>query len=292
MKSIKYAAVYFAVLALMIVNAILAPLKWLTREAQKEVALFCYWIGIRLGWVAMLDQTYPTLDDFRKYMVTQLDQVEVIRQSLYDTVLYPTAGMVQLLFFQVPQGQGISVSPGNAAGAKALSDTNMQLAGQLPAPQGFFIQSVELDFQPGSVNTANTFTLQTAGSSAAAPAAATGLVQLGAINDVNAFYSTGALSLNIGNKWYLQEGALMRFPPKGRFELDAAVGGNSATTANFGAAKLKAGGRPYQLQPGLAIMTSQAFNVALSWPVVVATPSGFNGAVRTILDGWLFRGVQ
>lgn len=288
--SLKTAALYLAVLCLTFLAVILRPVKWLARAMQEEVAVRLAYLGHRFS--CALEQNFPNLEDFRKYMVTQLDQVEVIRQSLYDTVLYPTAGMVQLLFFQTPQGQGLSASPGNANQVKALSDTNMQLAGQLPAPQGFYIQSLEVDFQPGSVNTANTFTLQTAASSAAAPAAATGLVQLGAINDVNAFYSTGALNLNIGNKWYLQEGALVRFPPKGRFELDAAVGGNSATTANFGAGKLKAGGRPYNISPGLAIMTSQAFNVTLVWPVVVATPSGFNGAVRTIMDGWLFRGVQ
>jgi hypothetical protein len=37
-------------------------------------------------------------------------------------------------------------------------------------------------------------------------------------------------------------------------------------------------------------MTSQNFSVNLLWPVVVATTN--NAAVRVILDGWLFRGVQ
>lgn len=244
------------------------------------------------GVMLNMQQSFPNVGQFRDYMANQLGAVEVIKQSLYDTVLYPTAGAAQMLFFQNPIGQGLSASPGNANNPKALSDTNMDLAGQLPAPQGFWVQSIEVDFQPGSVNTANTFTLQTAASSAAAPAAATGVVQIGAINDVNSIYSTGALVFTIGQKPYLREGALMRFAPKCRFELDASLGGNSATTANFGAAKLKAGGRPYILEPGIALMTSQNFSISLNWPVVVATPSGFNGAVRVILDGWLFRAVQ
>lgn len=236
--------------------------------------------------------SFPNMEQFRAHMVNQLGAVEVVRQSLYDFQLYPTAGQAQLTFFALPQGQGLSASPGNANAVKQLSDTNMQGAGQLPAPQGFWIQSIEVDFQAGSVNTANTFTPQTAASSAAAPAAGTGIVQVGAVNDVNAVIGSGALVLTIGQKPYLQEAPLFRFPTKARREIDAAFAGNSATTANFGAATMRASGRPYVLEPGLSLMTSQNFSVTLNWPVVVATPSGFNGRIGVILDGWLFRAVQ
>lgn len=239
-----------------------------------------------------IQQVFPNMDSFKQYMVTQTGSIEVIRQSLYDFQLYATAGAANFLFFQLPQGQGLSASPGNANAVKALADTNMTLAGQLPAPQGFWVQSVEYDFQPGSVNTANTFTPQTFASSAAAPAAATGIVQVGAINDVGAVLCAGGLILTIGTKPYLNEAPLFRFPPKARRELDVALAGNSATTANFGAAVFRSGGRPYVLEPGLAVMTSQNFQVAIQFPVVVATPSGFNGRHGVILDGWLFRGVQ
>ena len=70
----------------------------------------------------------------------------------------------------LPLGQGLSASPGNANAVKALADTNMQMAGALPAPQGFWIQSIEVDVQPGSSTTANTYAIQTVASSAAAPA--------------------------------------------------------------------------------------------------------------------------
>lgn len=239
-----------------------------------------------------IQQVFPNMDSFKQYMVTKLDAVEVIRQSLYDFQIYPTAGAVQFLFYQLPQGQGLSASPGNANAVKALADTNLIAAGTLPAPQGFWVQSVEVDFQPGSVNTANTFTPQTPAASAAAPAAATGIVPVALVNDMNAILGSGALVLTIGTKPYLNEAPLFRFPTKARREIDAAFAGNSATTANFGAATMRSGGRPYILEPGLAIMTSQNFQVALQWPVVVATPSGFNGRVGVILDGWLFRGVQ
>lgn len=239
-----------------------------------------------------LPQSYPTMESFRDAMVAQLGAVEVIRQGLYDYQVYPTAGVAQMTFFQLPIGQGLSSSPGNANAVKQLSDTNMQASGTLPAPQGFFIQSIEVDFQPGSVNTANTYTPQRPGSSLAAPAAATGVVQIGAANDVDAIYNAGSLVLTIGQKPYLQEAPIGLFPPKCRTEVNAAMGGNSATTANFAIAKAVQGGRPYQLTPGLALMTSQNFSVDLRWPVVVATPSGFNGRIGVRLDGWLFRAVQ
>lgn len=237
---------------------------------------------------AMSPGSFPTMEDFRAHMAVDPNSIEVIRQSLYDTMLYPTAGQVALLFFQTPIGQGLSASPGNANNPKALTDTNMQSQGQLPAPQGFWISSAELDVQPGSSATANTFALQIPKNNVAAQAAT---VQAGA-HDVNAIYSTGSFVLTIGQKPYLQEAPLLRFPPKCRFEYDCAIGFDSDAAAVLVAEKMKAGGRPYVLDPGLALMTSQTFNVTLGWPVVVATPSGFNAAVRCTLDGWLFRAVQ
>ncbi|MDW8259015.1 MAG: hypothetical protein RML32_06195 [Gammaproteobacteria bacterium] len=221
-------------------------------------------------------------------MAARLGAIEVIRQTLYDTVIYPAAGIAQLRFFQNPIGQGLSAQPGAATAPKSLADTNMTLAGQLPAPQGFWVQSIEVDVQPGSSSTANTFALQHPGAFAATAAAT---VQAGD-HDVNAIYTTGALVFTIGQKPYLQEAPLLVFPPKCRFELDAAIGSNSSTTGEVLKTKLKAGGRPYLLDPGIAIMTSQNFDVTLFWPAVVATPSGFNAQIRVRLDGYLFRAVQ
>lgn len=236
--------------------------------------------------------SYPNLETFKQMLVARVGEVEVIRQSLYDTLVYPTAGVVALPFFQTPVGQGLSASPGNAGAAKARSDTNLQLGGQLPAPQAFLVQSIEVDFQPGSSAAANTFALRTPGNLVATDVAT---AQAGA-HDVNAFYSTGSLALTIGTKPYLNEAAMLRFPPKARFEYDVALAGGAGAAATLERIhineKLRAGGRPYNLDPYLGIMTSMNFNVTLEWPVIVPTPSGFNGAVRVILDGWLFRAVQ
>ena len=231
---------------------------------------------------------FPDIDQFKRYMVTKTNQLEIIRASLYDTVLYPTAGIIALPFFQNPIGAGLSASTGNANAVKALTDTNMVLAGQLPAPQGFWIETVELITLPGSSAAANTFVNQDPTGFAAANAAA---VQGGA-HDVNAILSTGALVLTIGAKPYLQEANLVRFPPWCRVEYDWDVATTSGTVGEFEKDAMRAGGQPYVIDPGIAIPTGQNFGVTLQWPVIVPTPSGFNGKIQVILGGWLFRGVQ
>lgn len=235
-----------------------------------------------------LKQDFPTIDSFKSYMVNQLGAVEVIAWSLYDTMLYPTAGQAVLSFFQTQQGQGLSAQPGNANNPKTQADTNMELSGQLPSPQGFWVDSVEVYVEPGSVNTANTFTLQIP---SASPAAAAVTAQAGS-HDVNAIYTTGALVFTIGSKPYLREAPIMRFPPRRRKEMIAALASNSATAVLNIKEYAIADGRPYYTVPGLPIMTSQNFGVQLQWPAAVATPSGFNAQVRVALQGWLFRAVQ
>lgn len=252
--------------------------------------LFAYMT--RTGGVALLQQNFPDLNSFKTYAVGQNlgKDWEVIKQSLYDTAIYPQAGVVALNFFASAINGANSAQPGNATNPKTVRDTNMTQAGILPSPQMFFCSSVEVDAQPGSVTTANTFTLLAPFGSAAAPAAATGIVQGIGVNDVNIILSTGSLKFTIMSKPYLEEAPLLRFPPKCRFELDGSISTNSATTAEAGAFKMKAGGRPYQLDPGLGIFSMQNFSVALGWDTVQATTN--NAQIRVILDGWLFRAVQ
>jgi hypothetical protein len=68
---------------------------------------------------------------------------DLIVQPLYDTVAIPMAGSTLLTFFQVPIGQGTTVF---GAGAKHLGDTNMNLAGQLPAGFAFQINGFRMMF--------------------------------------------------------------------------------------------------------------------------------------------------
>ncbi len=238
--------------------------------------------------------TIPSLTEALNYSVNRKNDVEGVRQSLYDFLLYPTAGQTQLTFFANPIGQPGSSSPGlTTASAKTLADTNMEAAGQLPAPKMFLLESIEIVFQPGSVSTAATFTPQVAHYAAAAPAATDSATKTGgAINDISAVYGAGYGNLFIGSKTYLTEAPIGRFPPKTRLEMDAAIASNNATTQTIEMATIKAGGRPYYVEPAILLPSTQNFNFTLNWPVAVATPSGFNGRIGAIFDGYLYRNSQ
>ena len=231
----------------------------------------------------------PTAADFNARRVTNPGQSEVIRQRLYDYQLYATAGVTQLTFFQNPIGAGITSAIGGTVGsAKTIWDTNMQLAGTLPSGIAFLVESIEVLFLPGSVSTTNTYT-QVGQSVFAATAAAS---VMGALNDVNTFYQSGCLRFNVLSKNYLTETPLLAFPPKAHFDLSAAVASNSATTAEVAAQLNKSSGRPYYLEPSISLQPAVNFEVVLQWPAAVATPSGFNGRVGVILDGYMLRASQ
>lgn len=231
----------------------------------------------------------PTAADFNARRVTNPSQSEIVRQRFYDYQLYATAGTTQLTFFSSPVGQGLTTALGGTAGtAKTLWDTNLELPNTLPSGKAFMIESIEVLFFPGSVSTANTYTVA---SPALFNATASAAVQ-SQLADVNSFYQSGMLELNILSKNYLRETPLLAFPPKANFNLDAALASNSATTALNGAVNMRAAGRPYYLEPTIALQPAVNFEVVLRFPAAVATPSGFNARVGVILDGYFLRASQ
>jgi hypothetical protein len=230
----------------------------------------------------------PTLSEIKSFAVNRAG-IEGIRQSLYDFNLFPQGGTTQILAFSQPQGAGLTTAPGVAAGtAKTIADTNMELSSQIPAGKAFLATSVEVSFFPGSVATASTYTM-TSPVVFASVAAAALEAQLG---DVNQFYQSGSLRFFIGSKVYLEEAPLLRFPPKSQFKLDGFMGSNSATTSSIGGMTMRVAGRPYMLEPPVLLENNQNFNVQLNFPAVLALPSGFNGRVGVILDGYLYRNSQ
>lgn len=231
----------------------------------------------------------PTAADFNARRVTNAAQSEIVRQRFYDYQLYATAGSTQMTFFSQPIGQGVTSAVGGTVGApKTLWDTNLELPSTLPSGKAFMIESIEVFFMPGSVATTNTFTLVKPLEFAAAAAATLG----GQMADVNSFYNSGMLELNILSKNYLRETPLLAFPPKTAFGLDAAISSNSATTAANIVQSMKATGRPYYISPEIALQPAVNFEVILKWPAAVATPSGFNARVGVILDGYFMRASQ
>lgn len=231
----------------------------------------------------------PTIEDFNRSRVTNGAQSEVYRQRLWDWQLYATAGTTQQVFFSQPAGQGLTTALGSTVGqAKSAFDTNLDIPNTLPSGKSMLVESIEVIYLPGSVATANTYTPANLSVFAAVAAASVA----GALNDVNTFYQSGLLELNVLSKNYLREGPLACFPPKAWLDLAAATASNSATTSQVTQSLAKASGRPYYLEPTITLQPAVNFDVTLRWPGVVATPSGFNARVGVILDGYQLRASQ
>lgn len=235
-------------------------------------------------------QQAPTPQTFNEYKVTNPNFSQCVWGPLYDHAIYPAAGAQSLPFFQTPIGAGITSALGATAGTtKTLHDTNMQLAGQLPSGLQFMAEGLEVCFWPGSVNTANTYTQNTLAFFTAAAAATVGAAQL---NDPNVFLQAGLLTLNVLNVSYITVPSMVNFPSRSVLDLSATVATNSATVGEVGAAVVRAGGNPFELNPPIALQPAVAWNVTISYPAVVALPSGFNARVGVFLQGWQFRAGQ
>lgn len=208
-----------------------------------------------------------------------LDKYETITQSLYDSASYATAGQNVLTFFQQAQGAGTGVI---SAAAKTLEDTNMQVGGQLPNQQAFLVTSVELDVQPDITFTA-----------AAQPAAFGAQAIATSVNDVWKIRATGWLNFAIGQKNYLTEGPLMKYPASNDLEIDAAAADISTTGANMQTriAYAKAVGPSYILAPNnLLLVPMQNFVGTLNWTTVETIASTARIFFR--LMGQLVRSAQ
>lgn len=230
---------------------------------------------------------FPTAADFNARRVTNPSQSEVIRQRLYDYQIYPAAGVTQLTFFQSPIGQGTTSAVGATVGtAKTFFDTNMELGGQLPSGKSFLIESVEVVFFPGATATGY---IPVSEAFVGATAAA---AQVTPISDANLFYNAGLIELNVLSKNYIRETPAIAFPPKANYDLSAAYGNGATTAISQGAQLLKAGGRPFFVEPSIALQPAVNFEVTIKYPAAVAMASGFNGRVGVILDGYLMRASQ
>lgn len=191
------------------------------------------------------------------------DAVEVIRQSLYDTATYLAAGQTELLFFQQPKGQN----------GKTIADTNMEIAGSLPAGKSFLIEGIGIHLFP----TANP----------SGVAATTNF-----LNDIYTFAKGGNLNLFISSKSYLEESPLVCFPPQTGISNNPAVSTTvAATSMNSDNASLA--GQVYMLSPTpLMLVPTTNFSVGLRWPAALPLPSTQNMKVVVKLYGVMYRWVQ
>lgn len=205
----------------------------------------------------------PSFQQLGRYSVNVVGKVEGVAQTLYDSQTYAAAGQTQLMFFQSPQSSG-----------RTLAATNMLSAGQLPSGNRFLCTGISIAYLPVDLPV----------TTGAAVAAAN------FTNDVYTFSKNGWLNFHIGNKDYLQEAPLGRFPP--RFNLRASPAVATTVAADqYVADYASVAGIPYSITPVL-LEPTQNFNVSLNWPTAVATPSTHTATVFVILSGYLYRNAQ
>lgn len=212
-------------------------------------------------------ENLPTLEELQKYNVNRPGDLEGVKASLYDFQTYPLAGTTQLTFFQLPIGQS----------GKTKDDTNIEVAGSLPAPKRFLIECVEVYFFPG--NTISRF----AAAAAALPSQS---------DDTYQFSRNGYLDLFIGSKSYLTEAPIGRLPPTTGLKVESAVASNSATVGISKYDYAVMGGQPYRLMPPILLVPTQNFNVTLNWKALIPLPSGLDARVGIVLKGILYRNSQ
>lgn len=264
-----------------------------TFSVRASVAVFTAiaqtWHSTALRFNLGNPQQYPTLEQFAANIAAVLGKIEVVEQELYDRVVYPLAGIAAISFFTQPAGGGFSSESGlAAAGAKTLADTNMTQNGQLPAPQAFWIDNIQVDVDPGSITTANLFAtkIPTVVDAAAA------ITQVQGVQDKNAILNAGILQLVIGQKPYYTMSPLSYFPPRAQKRVDVAIGNADTTTHNSVATSLLwVTGAMRTLDPGLGLATGFNFAVNVTFPVLIATVTN-NARIKATLGGWLFRAAQ
>jgi len=188
---------------------------------------------------------------------------EVITQPLYDYTTYVAAGQTLLSFFQIQAGSG----------GKSLADTNMQMAGQLPANQQFLVGTIAVDIIPAGV------------------ASQTGAVVDANFNDMTRIANSGYLQFNLGTKVYYT-GAPLKF-----FPTNTGIGGVAALsdTTTAGAGRVTTVDAPIlvgqvcRIKP-IMIPSNETFSVSLNWPVAV--PISANARIGVRLGGNLYRRSQ
>lgn len=208
----------------------------------------------------------PSLEELRQYNVNRPDQIEAIKQSLYDSQTYAALGQTQLIFFQQPKG---------GAAGKTLQDTNMTGAGALPAPQSFLVETIEIFLFPNlDISTVD------AGALSVSEFA----------NDVYDVARFGYLEFFIGSKPYLDEAPLLKFPPRAGLSTGFA---SSAVAPAAGSLKdnyASFGGPIYALMPPILLVPTQNFEVTLNWPTAI--PLSTTAKIFINLGGILYRNSQ
>lgn len=186
------------------------------------------------------------------------DVQEAFKASLYDFQDYAAAGQTSLTFFAVPAGQS----------SKTYADTNMTLAGMLPSPDKFIVETIEIFVFPlNAIDTVASTTTNAAGNA----------------DDVYKFIKSGFLEFNIGSKTVLREAPLGKFPPSVGMRLEESHAVTATSVALFRSSYAVPSGLLYRCQPEIALFPGENFSVTMNWPAAVTW--SVLGRVGVVLGG-------
>ncbi len=210
-----------------------------------------------------MTRAIPSPTALDKYSVNNSSGMDVIYQPIYDYQTYSSAGQTSLNFFQNPVGQL----------GKTLDDTNMESAGQLPAPQKFLVDAIMIDFFPGNS------------------------VNMGNVNgtpdnwqDTYDVMHSGHLDFIVGSKSRLKQAPIGAFPPNYRAAGATSVTGSTAAANTISGVDYAGfAGQMFSIIP-VTIPANQNFKVTLSW--ATALPINADARIGVKLMGNLYRSVQ
>jgi len=183
---------------------------------------------------------------------------DIITQPQWDSNLI-AAATTSAVYFTTPLGQGATVW--GAAGPKTLTDTNMNLAGQLPAGWAFRAYTVQFQVEAGCT-----------------------------IADMVLLLNSGVLSFLVGAKSFLD--LPLVFAPAGGgavvvFDAASAGTANNAVNGQQNAKNVFTLG----LQNPIELTSNENFAITVNW---TASLAGLAASRRTriMLGGVLTRGIQ
>lgn len=215
-----------------------------------------------------------TRGDIAAHRVTVPGTQDEIYSPLYDSILYPTAGLLQFNFFSLPIGQGVTSAAG-AAGVKTEADTNMTNSGLLPKGNAFYCTGIEFNLIPGALP-GNTGALATTGQN---------------LNDVYTVGRNGWFRFRIQNRDYALDAPIAVAPPLNRLAVSSTPASVVTATTIVQADYASWAGAPYNIVP-VWIESNQGFSVQVNFPALVPVTSNTTTRFTCRLRGRLIRDAQ
>jgi hypothetical protein len=198
----------------------------------------------------------PIPPEWESYVTQSPVALEVIQDTIYDSLVFTSATTTSLTFFVesiATTNQGI---------------TNLTQPGMLPNPESFLVQAIRFYVR---------WTTQTAAATVAASP----------INDLMLLMNTGILTAKFGNKtygpwplWMIASGAYVQ----------SSIASTIATSAVVTAPEI--GGPLWSLFPALMIAPLQAFQAQITWPAGTVTLGAGNPTLQLVYEGQRARAVN